>query len=352
VRGPVFGSPVKPVAGFLDGSEPGPQGFRSLAERALELRAGAAPQRFPGKRLVSVFLNPSLRTRTSMEAAAYNLGLHAVTLNPGNDAWKMEHRPGVVMDGDAPEHMADAVPVLAQMADLFAVRAFSKLENADEDRADPVLNAFVRYSPRPVVNLESARWHPLQGLADAATWLAHLDEVRGAPITLTWAPHPKALPQAVPNQTLMTAALMGANLTVAHPEGFDLDPQVVERISGIATSAGGSLRVTNDQKAALKGARVVHAKSWAGFSFYGRRAEETDKRMKLRDWTVSREHMALTDDAGFMHCLPVRRNVVVNDDVIDGPNSWTTETGGLRMWTAMALIERILAANGENPWSE
>jgi N-acetylornithine carbamoyltransferase len=329
--------------GLYDGSEFGADGLREIAVRALALRGGAAAKRYPGKRLVSVFLNSSLRTRTSMEAAADNLGMHAITLNPGADAWKMEYREGAVMDGDCPEHMADAVPILAQYADLLAVRAFAGLRDAAEDREDPVLRAFERYSGRPVVNLESARWHPMQGFADAATWVAHFGaDLRGVPLTLTWAPHPRTLPQAVPNQVALTAALMGMNVTIAHPEGFDLDPEIVARCASVAGAHGGSVRVTHDQRAALRGARVVHAKNWSGFSFYGRREAEAVERAKLGDWRVDADKMALADNAGFMHCLPVRRNVVVTDAVIDGPNSWTNETGGLRMWSAMAALERML----------
>jgi N-acetylornithine carbamoyltransferase len=340
-----------PVLGFVDGSEPGPDGLRDLALRALELRAGAAPAKFPGRRLIAVFSNPSLRTRCSLEAAAHNLDIHAMTVEPGQGSWKMEHRPGVVMDGDRAEHLADAIPVLSQYCDVLAVRSFARLENAEEDRADGVLQAFLNYSTVPVVNLESALWHPLQGLADAATWLAHLGDARGAPLTLTWAPHPKALPQAVPNQVALTAALLGMNVTIAHPQGFDLDPSILGRVRGIAEGQGGSVRVVHNQDEALRGARMVYAKSWAGFSGYGRREEETARRKELSDWTVDARKMNQTDDAGFMHCLPVRRNVVVTDEVIDGARSHTTETGGLRLWTAMAVLEQIFSANGENPWS-
>jgi len=337
---------------FTDGSEPGPAGLLSLAARALELKGGAKPEKFPGKRIVGVFMNPSLRTRTSLEVAAHDLGIHPITLSPGGEAWKLEHRPGVVMNGDCPEHLADAVPVLAEFADMLAVRSFAGLQDAETDRQDPVLAAFHRYSPVPVINLESALWHPLQGLADAATWVAHFGEsLRGLPVTLTWAPHPKALPAAVPNQVALTAALAGAQLTIAHPEGFDLDPQILSRCSQVAEQTGGSVRVVNEQMEGVRGARVVIAKSWAGFSGYGRREEEATQRAALGSWTLTERQMKMTENAGFMHCLPVRRNVVVADEVIDGPRSWTTETGGLRRWTAMALLERLFAAQGENPWS-
>ena len=339
-------------AGYFDGTEGGPAGFRELAERALELRGGAAPDRADGLRLVAMFFNPSLRTRTSLECAAENLGIRTIILNPGSDAWKLEHRDGVVMNEDKAEHLADAVPILGEYADLLAVRTFAGLTDLEEDRRDAVLSAFVKHSSRPVINLESARWHPLQGLADAATLFDQLGtDLRGLPVTLTWAPHPRALPAAVPNQFLLTAALLGLDLTVAHPEGFDLDPEVIAKAEGVGAETGASLRFSHDQGAAMRGARVVMAKSWSGFSGYGRREDEARVRASLGSWTVDARKMALTDDAGFMHCLPVRRNVVVTDEVIDGPRSWTTITGGLRLASAEALLERIVAAKGEHPWN-
>jgi N-acetylornithine carbamoyltransferase len=330
---------------WIDGTELGPDGFRALAERALELRAGAAPRRFPGRRIVAVFLNSSLRTRVSLEAAANDLGVHTVTLNPGADAWKLEWREGTRMDGDAAEHFADAIPALGECADLLALRAFAGLKDADEDRADPVLAAFRRWSPRPVINLESARWHPLQALADAATWRHHLGpSLAGRKIALTWAPHPRALPAAVPNQIALSAGLLGMDLTIAHPPGFDLDPEVTSRAAALARGAGGSVRITDDPDAAMDGAEVVHAKSWSGFSGYGRREDEARVRAELDRWTLDAARFARArPGAGFMHCLPVRRNVVVADPVIDGPRSWTTETAGNRRWTAAALLEEMLS---------
>lgn len=329
---------------LLDGTELGPDGVAALCHRALELRAGAAPRAFPGRSVGAVFLNPSLRTRSSLEAACARMGVHPIVLHPGKDAWALELRDGAVMDGPFAEHVADAVPVLAQYVDVLAVRAFAGLEDLAADRADPVLQAFCRHSPVPVVNLESAMFHPLQGLADTATWLSRLGpDLRGRKLTLTWAPHPKALPQAVPHQVLLSAALVGMDVTVAHPEGFDLDPLVLERASALS-----SVRVTPDQGAAFDGAEVVVAKSWAGTSGYGRRAEEAQARAALGGWTVDAAKMARTDGAGFMHCLPVRRNVVVTDDVIDGPASWVQEEAGLRLWTALALFERLLSARAEH----
>jgi N-acetylornithine carbamoyltransferase len=328
----------------VDGSEGGPERFRSLVHRALEIEAGAAPRRAEGRRAGAVFLNPSLRTRTSFEAACGILGVQPIVLQPGTDAWALEYRDGVRMDGLGVEHVRDAVGVLSGFVHLLAVRAFAGLADPDEDRADPVLAAFMRHSRVPVVNLESARWHPLQGLADAATWVRRLGpDLRGVPITLTWAPHPKALPTAVPNQVLLSAAMMGMDLTLAHPEGFDLDPEVVARASGLAASQGGAVRVTDDREAAFAGARVVVAKSWGGWSGYRRREDEANVRRTLGHWTVDAASMALTDRAGFMHCLPVRRNVVVTDEVIDGPDSWTQETGHRRLTTAVALLESLFS---------
>lgn len=325
---------------FVDGTEPGAEGVLALCRRALELRAGARPRQFPGRSVAAVFLNPSLRTRTSLEAACARLGVHPVVLHPGRDAWALETREGVVMDGPFAEHVADAVPVLAQYADLLAVRSFAGLQDLEEDRADPVLTAFCRHSPVPVVNLESARFHPLQGLADTATWLSRMGpDLRGRRLTLTWAPHPRALPQAVAHQVLLSASLVGMDVTIAHPEGFDLDPLVVER-----AREASNVRIVHDQEQAFEGAEVVVAKSWAGTSGYGRREEETAARSRLGHWTVSAGKMARTADAGFMHCLPVRRNVVVTDEVIDGSSSWVQEEAGLRLWTALALFEHSLSA--------
>ena len=327
---------------FIDSSELGQKGLSTLVNRALELSKGASPNQYPGSRIAALFCNPSLRTRSSMEFAASAVGAKLVTLNSGQGLWQIEHRNGVVMNEDKPEHIAEVAGVLSEMAHVLALRTFAGLQDMSMDLGDRILSSFIEHSSKPVINLESALWHPLQGIADTATWTNHLGNPKGKRITLTWAPHPKALPTAVANQVLLSAALQGMDIILAHPKPFDLPPHVMERCSSIAGSQGGSLRVTHDWKDAYKGAQVVVAKSWSGVQGYGNRFFETQIRQNYQEWMVTPDKMALTDNAGFMHCLPVRRNVVVSDAVIDGPMSWTKYTAGMRMWTAMALLEEML----------
>lgn len=329
---------------FLDGTEPGRDGVLALARRALALRAGAEPARKDGRSVAMLFLNPSLRTRSSMELAIRKLGAHPLVLEPGRGAWELEFRDGVVMDGAPVEHVADAVKVLAEYADAVALRAFGGGRDRDNDAEDRALTHFVRHSPKPVISLESAMWHPLQGLADTATWVDRLGpELAGRKLVLTWAPHPRPLPAAVPNQVVLSAALQGMEVVVAHPEGMDLAPAVLERAQGLASEAGGSVAVTHDQHAAVEGAAVVVAKSWMGWSEYGTAHEEQVLvRQGLAGWRVDEALMDRAPGAGFMHCLPVRRNVVVTDGVLDGPRSWHVQTAGLRHWTALALLEDTL----------
>jgi N-acetylornithine carbamoyltransferase len=270
-----------------------------------------------------------------------------LVLSPGSDAWALEFEEGAVMDGSAVEHVKDAAAVLSGYVDILAIRSFASLEDRDEDRADPVLRAFAEYATVPVINMESCLWHPLQGLADTTTWLRHLGpRLEGKKLTLSWAPHPRALPAAVANQVLLSAALMGMDVTVAHPDGFDLDPDILDRAEMVAHAYGGGLEVTRDRDAAFSGAEVVVAKSWSGFSGYGQREQEAAARATLGHWCVDEGAMSMTDNAGFMHCLPVRRNVVVEDAVIDGARSWVHEAAHYRMWTAMALLEALNAPGG------
>jgi N-acetylornithine carbamoyltransferase len=329
---------------IIDGTEFGQLGTQFLARRAIALQSGDSLNPFPGKRIGLVFFNNSLRTRVSMGAAAEALQIQPVTLSPGTDAWSLEFTEGAIMNGEAVEHVKDAAAVLSGYVDILAVRSFAGLTDLEEDRSDPVVRAFAEYASVPVINMESCLWHPLQGLADTATWVRHLGhKLTGKKLTLTWAPHPKALPAAVANQVLLSSALMGMDVTVAHPDGFDLDPDIIDRADIVAQTSGGGIRVTTDREAGFRDAEVVVAKSWSGFSGYGRREEEALARHALGHWCVDNAAMSLTNDAGFMHCLPVRRNVVVKDEVIDGARSWVHEEAHLRMWSAMALLEELCA---------
>ena len=316
---------MRPERGLdlYDGTEPGPDGVRALAHRALELRSGAAPLRFDGKRLAAVFLAPSLRTRFSLEAAAGALGVQPLIAQPGAGSWSWAIERGAVMDGADAEHIVDAVRVLSGYADLLAIRAFAKQDPA-WDRADPVLTTCREEASVPVVNLESTRFHPLQGLADAATLIDKLGDPTGKRLVLTWAPHPKPLPTAVPNQVLTTAHLLGMDVVLTHPPGFDLDPDVL---------AATRPRYEPDQNEAIRDADVVVAKSWSPFAGPPTAGVHPE-------WIVDADTLG---SAGFMHCLPIRRNVVATDAVLD--NSWVHETAHLRLYTAMAALEKIFGGS-------
>jgi N-acetylornithine carbamoyltransferase len=283
-----------------------------------------------GRRFAMVFYNPSLRTRTSFEVASYDLGAHAVYLQVGGGLWQLEHRDGVRMDGAAAEHVKEGIGALSTMVDGIGVRVFAGLADATEDAKDPVLHAIARASPVPVWNLESAMDHPHQGMADALTVRRRFPR-RRVKVVVTWAPQVKPLPMAVPHGATLAFAREGHNVVVAHPEGFDLDPGVLSDARRLAEAAGGSLMVTNDRAFAFARAKVVYAKSWGARGNYGDPDAAGDAFLKHRAWMVDPAAMARTDDALFMHCLPVRRNVVVADAVLDSPACVVREQAGARL---------------------
>ena len=300
-------------------------------------RAAAA-----GKRVALLFFNPSLRTRMSMELAAQSIGAHTVAVVPGADAWRLETRPGAVMDGDTQEHLVDAVRVMAEMSDLIAVRTFAGLKDSDEDRREPVLSAVARESRVPVVNMESALDHPLQALADLMTMREEFGpDLRGVPVTLTWAPHPRALPMAVPAAFLRGCARMGMDVRVAAPKEFALPKFLIDEARA-SLGAGGNVGTFEDQSEALRGARAVYAKAWASPLHYADAEAGLAARRRHWDWTTSEQKMALGDRAIFLHCLPVRRNVVVTDEVLDGPRCRVYQEAGNRLHTARAVLMTLL----------
>ena len=310
-----------------------------LLEAALRFKSGDDLSKpLAGKSVALVFFNPSLRTRASMQVGIYELGGNAVILEPGGTSWTLEHRAGAVMDSDKTEHVAEFVRVLERYCTAIGVRTFAALKDWQEERTDPILNAFARYASVPIINLESAMHHPCQSLADMLTIREKLGAGRKR-VVLTWAWHPKALPMAVPNSFALAAAQLGHDLVIAHPASYDLDEELIETSLQAARAAGGSLEVTNDIDAAFADAEVIYAKSWGSKEFYGDTDRDIAERAQHREkWIVDEEKMARTNNAIFMHCLPVRRNVIVTDGVIDSPASVVIDEAENRLHVQKAIL--------------
>ena len=279
--------------------------------------------------IMLVFFNSSLRTRLSSQKAALNLGMNPIVLNIGQDSWKLETEMGVVMDGDKSEHLREAIPVIGSYCDIIGVRSFAGLTDRKSDYEETVLNQFVQYSGRPVISLESATVHPCQAFADLITIEEYKKKDRPK-VVLSWAPHPKALPQAVPNSFAEWMNAADVDFVITQPEGYELDPRFV-----------GNARVEYDQMKALEGADFVYAKNW---SCPGVTDPSRYGRILSRDmgWTIDERHMAVTDNAYFMHCLPVRRNMIVSDAVIDSPQSIVIPEAANRVVSAQTVMKRIL----------
>jgi N-acetylornithine carbamoyltransferase len=311
----------------------------SLMDAALRLKRGEFLGDLRDRTMGMVFFNPSLRTRTSFEVGMFQLKGHAVNLSVGQGMWELEYRDGTVMDGRAAEHIKEAAPVLGRYVDVLGVRAFAEGKDWEADRLDPVVSAFEKHSGVPVINMESAVWHPCQALADGMTW-KELDVSGKDRIVLTWAYHPKALPMAVPNSVMLMAAQMGLHLTIVRPKPFALDRDLVRESSLIASANGGALEETDDWNS-VKGAKIVYAKSWGSLQAYGRPDEEEEIRLNYKRWQVTTKEMA--GGARFMHCLPVRRNVVVADEVLDSAASAVVQQAENRLHTQKALLLKLLA---------
>lgn len=316
----------------------------SLLDAAARFKSGAdRAQPLAGRSVALVFFNPSLRTRASMQVGIYELGGQAVILEPGGTSWTLEHREGVVMDADKTEHVAEFVRVLGRYCSAIGVRSFARLQSWEEDRRDEVLAAFARYSTVPVINLESAMHHPCQSLADMLTIRERFGANVRKRVVLTWAWHPKPLPMAVPNSFLLAAAQEGHDVTVAHPEGYDLDDELVNAAHAHATARGGSVSITHDIDEAFDGAHVIYAKSWGASKFYGTPEDDIAHRASLRDrWIVDAQKMKRTDSGIFMHCLPVRRNCIVTDEVIDSPASVVIDEAENRLHAQKAVLVELL----------
>jgi N-acetylornithine carbamoyltransferase len=320
-----------------------PTELATLVELARRLKRGepdSSVEALRGRVLTMVFFNPSLRTRTSFEAAMLRYGGHAICLNVGGDAWKLEHRDGVVMDGDCSEHIREAAPVLSRYGDLLAVRTFAALKDPAKDAEDHVIRAFARFATVPVINMESAVEHPCQGLADWMTIDEKLRDTRGQRFVLTWAPHVRGLPMAVPHSAALAAAAAGMHVTIAHPAGYELNAGVLDRVAGWCAATGARFSVTADQRAACGAADVVYVKSWGSAAYYGDPDRQRESFKSYADWTVGLER--LSRDAILMHCLPVRRNVVITDEALDDRRSVVVDQAENRMWSQAAILSRLL----------
>ncbi len=312
-----------------------------ILEDAVKIKAGTVTSQLTGKVMGMVFLNPSLRTRTSFETGMFQLGGHAINLAVGQGMWNLEAREGIVMDGDAAEHVKEAVPVLSRYVDVLGVRSFPGGKDWNIDKTDPVISSFAAHSEVPVISMESALWHPCQALADALTWKEQ-GLAQGDKVVLSWAYHPKALPMAVPHSVLAVGAQRGMNVTVLRPEPFALDSDIMDKAKLLASNAGGSVTETDDLSA-LEGAKIVYGKSWGSLLAYGRPDEEKKLRDQYKDWQVTKAWMDRTPHGKFMHCLPVRRNVVVADAVLDSEASIVVDQAENRLHAQKALLLNILS---------
>lgn len=276
--------------------------------------------------LLMIFFNSSLRTRLSTQKAAMNLGMNVMVLDVNQGAWKLETERGVIMDGDKAEHLLEAIPVMGSYCDIIGVRSFAGLKDKKEDYEERVIEQFIRYSGRPVFSMEAATRHPLQSFADLIT-IEEFKTKSRPKVVMTWAPHPRALPQAVPNSFAEWMNATDYDFVITHPHGYELDPKFV-----------GKAKVEYDQRKALEGADFLYAKNWSAYADpnYGK-VLSTD-----RAWTVDSEKMGLTDNAFFMHCLPVRRNMIVTDDVIESDRSIVIPEAANREISAQTVIKRLL----------
>ncbi len=277
-----------------------------------------------GQTLVLLFFNSSLRTRLSTQIAGQNLGMNVIIMDINKEGWKIETKDGLVMDGDKAEHIKEAAAVIGSYADIIGIRAFASLTNREVDYKEETISQFIKYSGKPIISLESSTRHPLQSFADLIT-IEEYKTTKRPKVVLTWAPHPKALPQAVSNSFVECMQIANVDLVVTHPEGYELAEEFMK-----------DTKIEYDQRKAFEAADFIYAKNWASYTDYGK-ILSTD-----RNWTVDAEKMALTNNAKFMHCLPVRRNMVVSDDVIDSENSIVVQQAENRIYSAQTVLREIL----------
>ena len=304
----------------------------ALVQQALAYKANPFADKTLGinKRIGCLFLNPSMRTRLSTQIAAQNLGMEAIIFNVGNEGWMLEFEEEAIMSGTSVEHVKDAAPIFGKYFDILAIRTFPSLKNRDDDYSELYIKQFIKYAGIPVVSLESATLHPLQSLTDIITITESFNETRKPKIVLSWAPHVKPLPQCVANSFSQWVNSWGkADFVITHPEDYELSEEFTK----------GAI-ITHNQNEALKDADFVYVKNWSTFNDYGKIYESDPK------WMLNNKKLELTNNAKIMHCLPVRRNVELSDEILDGPNSIVTQEAANRIWAAQSVLAEILKTNG------
>ena len=302
------------------------QNLPELLKKALEIKQNPLADLHYGKNktLGLIFFNPSLRTRMSSQKAAYNLGMNVITMNVGSDGWQLETEEGAIMNGGKAEHIKEAAMVMSAYCDVIGIRCFAGLEDKAEDDAEKVLMGFMKYSTVPVINLESSTLHPLQSFADLIT-IESFKKVQKPKVVLTWAPHPKALPQAVPNSFAQWMNATDYDFVITHPKGYELDKKFAQNAP-----------IEYNQDKALEGADFVYVKNWSALEPYGKILSQD------LSWTISDEKMARTNNGKFMHCLPVRRNMIVNDSVIDGENALHIHQAANRVVSMQTILKQLI----------
>lgn len=337
---------------FLNTADFSQDEIMQLIDHARSIKSGESLPDLKGKVLGAVFFNPSLRTRTSFASAMFRMGGLALDLTVGNNMWELAFGDGEVMDQSAAEHIKEAAPVLGRYCDILAVRSSElvttssrsvDVQSWDDLKQDKIVNGFANHAGVPVINMESNVYHPCQGLGDAMTIVEKLDQPQGKKYVLTWAYHPKALPMATPHSQMLAACDLGMEVVVAYPPEWSLDPDIMKLAKDRAEAAGGTLTETHDQVEAVEGAAIVCAKSWGALPYYGKWDAEAELRKQYKNWIVSEQLMDSTDDGLFMHCLPVRRNVIVTDGVLDSPRSIVVDQAENRMWAQMAILAALVS---------
>ena len=330
---------------FLSTSDWSRQELESLLKLAGKLKQNPMNSSLAGRSIALLFLNPSMRTRTSFELGMQQLGGIAIVLQPGKDAWGLEFEAGTIMEGDAEEHIAEAAGVLSRYCDLIALRAFPGFEDWSKDREDKLIKSLAMYSSVPVINMETIV-HPCQELAMMLTLKERMGSVVNRKMVLTWTWHPRPLNTAVANSALMMATKFGMDVTLLCPQpDYLLDKQFMDRAKDYAEASGGSLEISHDIESAYTGAEFIYAKSWGALPYYGRPEEEYELRKKYRHFIVDEEKMALTSNGFFSHCLPLRRNVKATDGVMDAPYCLAMDEAENRLHVQKALMMNLLGAD-------